>query len=378
MIQRTLEKPKNTRRFLSSIMRRIKMNAKFHSLNARGFNPVDKTIVAANETSEAVESLRKTLESDNQTYVNSDGTVYNPNDPETAKDSLSGNGFKPVDKAIVATSDTADAIANLRRTLESDNQTYVNSDGTVYNPGDPETVQNSLSGGGFKPVDKAVVASSDPADAIANLRQTLESDNQTYVNSDGTIYNPGDPATTQNSLSGGGFKPVDKAVVAAQWYKQNSALQRAEIQAMLDIKQDAKYNFLPNEKMYWTVRLRPVICGKRKDWTILMVYDEDHPQVRWGGSLKVYPVKPNIDEMQALVDRAFVSPKTIPHLLRDDDQQLYMCTQHTDNVHAGRNRGEKVTTAAACLRFAMRWITVFELGLIDQTTWSKFQAHGEI
>ena len=231
---------------------------------------------------------------------------------------------------------------------------------------------------GFYPVGKMVVAADETADAIANLRRTLESDNQTYVNSDGTVYNPGDPVTAQNSLSGGGFKPVDKAVVAAQWYRQNPALQHAEIQAMQDIKPDAKYNFLPNGKMYWCIRLRPVICGKRKDWTILMVYDEDHPQVRWGGSLKAYPVRPNIDEMYAIVNRSYVTPKTIPHMLRDNEQQLYMCTQHTDNIHAGRNRGEKVTTAAACLRYAMRWINVFELGLIDQATWSKFQAHGEI
>ena len=237
------------------------------------------------------------------------------------------------------------------------------------------TLSNHL---GFEPVGKTVVSANDNANAIANLRRTLESDQQTFVNSDGTVYNPSDPETFQNSLSGGGFKPVDKAVVAAQWYQQNPTLQRAEIQAMMDIKPDAKYDYLPNGKMFWSVRLRPVVCGKRKDWTILMVYDEDHPQIRWSGSLKAYPVKPNISEMQTLVDWSFVTPKSIPHLLRDDDHQLYMCTQHMDHVHAGRNRGEKVTTAAACLRYAMRFITVFELGLIDQITWSKFQAHGEI
>jgi hypothetical protein len=361
----------------SNFLRRIKMNTMLNSNNgSNGFYPVGKMIVAADETANAIANLRQTLESENQTYVNSDGTVYNPGDQETMKDSLSGGGFKPVDKAVVA-AETAEAIANLRRTLESDNDTYVNSDGTVYNPGDQETTKDSLSGGGFKPVGKTVV-SAETAEAIANLRRTLESENQTYVNSDGTVYNPGDQETMKNSLSGGGFKPVDKAVVAAQWYRQNPALQRAEIQAMMDIKPDAKYGFLPNGKMYWSIRLRPVIGGKRKDWTILMVYDDDHPQIRYGGSLKAYPVRPNIDEMHALVNRSSVTPKTIPHLLMDNEQQLYMCTQHTDNIHAGRNRGEKVTTAAACLRYAMRWINVFELGLVDPITWSKFQAHGEI
>lgn len=313
-------------------------------------------------------------------------------------------GFKPVEKAVVArfdnqdqrsrsrstppVNDVSDAIANLRQTLESGGETYVNDDGTVYNPSDPIATQDSLSGGGFKPVEKAVVArfdnqgsrnapANDVSDAIANLRQTLESGGETYVNDDGTVYNPSDPAATQDSLTGGGFKPVEKAVVA-QWYRQNPQLQRAEVQAMLDIKPDAKHSFLGNGKMCWTVRLRPVVCGRRKDWTILMVYDADHPQVDWGGSVKVYPVKPNLHEMQAMVNRSPVFPKSIPHMLTDSDGQLYMCTQDRANIHAGRNRGEKVTTAAACLRFAMRWITVFELGLIDQTTWSKFQSHGEI
>ena len=178
--------------------------------------------------------------------------------------------------------------------------------------------------------------------------------------------------------NGDGFKPVDKAVVATEWYQTNPQLQKLEIKAMADIHPDAKMGYLPNGKMYWTIRIHPVVCGKRKDWTLLAVYDSDHPQQRWGGSVKFYPVKPNYDEMMKMVNRSNVTPKTIPHLLRDEDNQIYMCTQDRNNIEAGHNKGEKVTTAAACLRFAMRWITVFELGLIDQKTWSLFQKHGEI
>ena len=289
-------------------------------------------------------------------------------------------GFEPVPKTVVAANETAPAIENLRRTLESDDQAYVNSDGTFYNESDPATSQNSLSGGGYKPVPKAVVATNETASAIENLRRTLESDDQAYVNSDGTFYNESDPATSQNSLSGGGYKPVPKAVVAvAQWYQQNSALQLSEIQAMLNANPNAKYGFLANGKMFWTIRLRPVICGRRKDWTLLMVYDEDHPQARFGGSVKAYPVRPNISEMQAMVNRTSVTPKTIPHLMRDIDQQLYLCTNDTRYISADRpGDNGKITSATACLSFAKRWITVFELGLIDHKTWSKFQSHGEI
>ncbi|MBG0787549.1 MAG: hypothetical protein H0S79_20865, partial [Anaerolineaceae bacterium] len=177
---------------------------------------------------------------------------------------------------------------------------------------------------------------------------------------------------------GDGFKPVDKAVVAAQWYQTNPQLQRMEIKAMADIHPDARMGYLPNDKMYWQIRIHPIVCGKRKDWTLLAVYDSDHPQKRYGGSVKFYPVKPNFDEMKQMVGRSNVTPKTIPHLLRDSDQQIYLCTQEESRIYAGQKKGQKVTSAAACLRYAMRWITVFELGLIDQRTWSLFHKHGEI
>ncbi len=291
--------------------------------------------------------------------------------------------FTNVQKMIVAAESnaTADAIAALRNELTGDAPIRVNQDGSVENPADPMSASSLANGTGFKPVDKAVVATesnSATADAIAALRNQLTSNETIEVNQDGSVRNPADPMSASSLANGTGFKPVDKAVVAAQWYELNPALQKAEIKAMADIHPDAKMGYLPNGKMYWTMRLRPVVCGSRKDWTLLAVYDPDHPQKRWGGSVKFYPVKPNYQEMMEMVNRSSVTPKSIPHLLRDEDKQIYMCTQHMDNVHDGQHRGELVTTAAACLRFAMRWITVFELGLIDQTTWSLFQQHGKI
>ena len=216
-------------------------------------------------------------------------------------------------------------------------------------------------------------------DQIEALRRQLEGGGETFVNSDGTVNNPADPATA-SSLAAGGFKPVKGAVVAApeQWYMKNPALQRAEIAAMADIKPDAQCGFRADGKMYWVINLNPVVCGKRCHWTLLAVYDDDHPQKRWGGSVKFYPVKPNVQEMQAMVARSRVTPKTIPHLLKDEQGQLYMCTQDRNRIEAGVNKGDRVDTAASCLRYAMRWITVFELGLIDQRTWTLFQDHGKI
>lgn len=235
---------------------------------------------------------------------------------------------------------------------------------------------------GFASVEPLIVAAEgSAADAIAELRKQLAGGGEVAVNQDGTVLNPLDPQSQTSVANGEGFKPVDKAVVAAmlqQWYELNPQLQKVEVKAMKDIHPDARLSFLPNGQMAWTIRLRPVVCGQRKDWTLLAVYDSDHPQRRWGGSVKIYPVQPNYQEMQQMVRAAGCMPATIPHLLRDSDGQPYLCTQDQSNIHAGHHQGEKVTTAAACLRFAMRWITVFELGLIDPETWSLFQQHGKI
>lgn len=203
-----------------------------------------------------------------------------------------------ISKMVVAADDSpADAIAALRAQLEGANQTAeastTGAEETLINPDGSIGGSSTENGEGFKPVGKAVVAAdSSAADAIAALREQLAGGGETMVNQDGTVLNPADPMSASSLANGDGFKPVDKAVVAAdvQWYQTNPMLQKAEIKAMADIHPDAKMGYLPNGRMYWTVRIHPVVCGKRKDWTLLAVYDPDHPQQRWGGSVKFYPV----------------------------------------------------------------------------------------
>lgn len=316
-----------------------------------------------------------------------------------------------IEKMVVAADEPTeptsitDAIAALRQNIETGNVT-VNPDGGTNMPTDngqdagdlieatattpsqpapaqadvPQPSSTNVPSNEWKAVPKATVAAdTSVADAIANMRNNL-ANGEVRVNSDGTVYNPGTPATQSSIANGDQFKPVPKATVAGrQWYEENPDLQRAEIAAMAETKPDATWGYLPNGKMYWQIHLRPVNAkGEARDWTLLGVYDEDHPQQRWGGSVKFYPVSPNYDEMMELVRKAHVSPARIPHLLRDGDGQVYMCSQDRTRIKSGHNRGELVTTAATGLRFAMRWINIFELGLIDQKTWTMFQHEGEI
>ena len=209
-------------------------------------------------------------------------------------------------------------------------------------------------------------------DQIAAMRQMLTStdpNREVQVTGTGVIPNP---AAEQSSL--GTNEPISVIpgpVVAAQWYQNNPALQQAEIQAMLAFHPGAKYGFLPDGRMYWQIRIRPDVLGERKDWTFLAVYDEDHPQRRWGGSVKFYPVSPNIAEMQERVNASSIEPKYIPHTLSDSENQRYLCSQHRENIEAGK----MVTSASACLRNVIYWVNMFEWGLLDQEIWSEFQRH---
>ena len=149
---------------------------------------IPKMIVSADDAADAIAALRATI------------MTENPPQPE--------NTETPVD--------------SLRTQLETGNETVVNPDGST-NPSSTE------SGEGYKPVGKAVVAA-DTADAIAALREQLAGGGETMVNQDGTVLNPADPMSASSLANGDGFKPVDKAVVAAetQWYQTELRVQNVE------------------------------------------------------------------------------------------------------------------------------------------------------
>lgn len=165
-----------------------------------------------------------------------------------------------------------------------------------------------------------------------------------------------------------------------QWYEENIILYNEEVERMADIVPDAKHGFLPDGRMYWRITLQPVVCGERKHWTVLAVYDYDHPQRRWGGSIKFYPVKPNYEEMVQMVNKSEVLPKSIPHLLKDTNNQIYICSIQRPILDLKQTYNDlcEELSVATSLRNVMRWITVFELGLIDQKTWYLFHEFGKI
>lgn len=161
-----------------------------------------------------------------------------------------------------------------------------------------------------------------------------------------------------------------------EWYLSNPWLQKTEIEAMNKLYPDAKRGYLPDDRMYWTIILRPVIFGEEKEWTLLAVYDSDHPHKKWGGSVKIYPVRPNFNEMQEMVNNASVNPKKISHLLIDNDRNIYLASCVLCNRKEYNNENESATLAVTQIQYALRWITIFEVGLVEQKVWSVFSGSG--
>lgn len=173
--------------------------------------------------------------------------------------------------------------------------------------------------------------------------------------------------------------PITKVSANKQWYASNKDLLEAEIVAMHDFKPDARFYTMDDGRMYWLVKFSPIVAGRKtRTYHLALVYDEDHPKARYGSSVKAYLLSPTIDELQQMVNRMpSVSPKNIPHTLVDSKGERYLCSADTTNIKTDLKHGG-VTSAATSLRFAMRWINIFELGMIDPETWGKFQKHGEI
>ena len=352
---------------------------------------IPKTIVrAVNTERDLINKLRAGLTGDQPLAVDENGTI----NPDGKNSTQGGGGVKMIPKTTVALPDNKsstmsssqeeDLINRLRAGLTGDQPLAVDENGTINPDG-----KNSTQGGeGVKTIPKTTVAlpdnksstmsSSQEEDLINRLRAGLTGDQPLAVDETGTIH-----TEQKDSTSGGqGIKTIPKTTVAVQWYQEKPDLFKAELVAMNDINKGARYGFLNNGKMYWTVQVSPNVAGKTRRWTLLMVYDSDHPQARWGGSVKVYPVQPDINEMEKIVQQhrytnvAIQENSSIPHLLSDENSQLYMCTADYHDIETGANN--RTTSAATCLRYAIRWINVFELGLRDPKTWRLFHEHGKI
>ncbi len=152
------------------------------------------------------------------------------------------------------------------------------------------------------------------------------------------------------NLSEGPQYTVDRDKLAASfyWYEKNPELFSAEKLAMKNFPRFT-LGKLDDDRLYWLGQLNP--NGKTGGvWTIMAVYDHNHPHNNsYGGSVKVYSVKPDLDELYDQVG-------TLPHVLRDTEGTIYMCTGRPQDILVG---GEN-TSAATHIVHAAKWIKLVE------------------
>lgn len=156
--------------------------------------------------------------------------------------------------------------------------------------------------------------------------------------------------------------------LASQWYETNKSLLEGEKMAMGRFFPNFKLDKLEDGRLYWVGELNPGIYetkfGVKKTYTVMAVYNNNHPQQVMGSSVRIYPILPDVDD---LIKECGFRPF---HLLRDSSENLYLCTSR-----AGDNKnGETTTSAASVLAWAVKWLSCYELvltGDLDKDTFNR-------
>lgn len=165
---------------------------------------------------------------------------------------------------------------------------------------------------------------------------------------------------------------IPKGKLAGQWYENDPALLEAEKAAMHKCFPSFTLDKLDDGRLYWIGELTPGIYEtkfhERKAYTVMAVYNNNHPQQVMGSSVRIYPVLPDVDD---LINMCGFRPY---HLLRDSQENLYLCTNEAGNVATGST----TTSAASVLAWAVKWLMSFELVLTGDLDKEKFNEHGGV
>ncbi|MDR2569509.1 MAG: hypothetical protein LBD23_04305 [Oscillospiraceae bacterium] len=187
-------------------------------------------------------------------------------------------------------------------------------------------------------------------DALSRKRkeiaERLRTGQRVEVSGEGELQDPNTP----NDQKGDGKTltvPEGKLASRYYWYERDKKLLEAEKAVMRNSFPQFKLDKLADGRLYWEGQLKP-LGDDDITWTLMAVYDHDHPNnSTYGGSVKVYSVDPDLGKLQ----RELSSSGGLPHVLRDGNGNLYMCTARRDDFQAGL----VVTSASAALRWAVKW-----------------------
>ncbi len=194
------------------------------------------------------------------------------------------------------------------------------------------------------------------------LRKRLEGGATVKIGKGGSAMADGSEATVE----------VGKGKLAAQWYDANPTLLTMEKIAMERNFPQFTLDKLDDGRLCWVGILEPGIYeskfGQKRQYHVMAVYDNNHPNQKMGSSVKVYPLMPDVDELIEICGfRPF-------HLLQDEVGNLYLCT----NEAGDQKVGVTTTTAASVLGWASKWLIAFELVLTGDLPLADFNRHGGI
>jgi len=194
------------------------------------------------------------------------------------------------------------------------------------------------------------------------LRERLSKGETVKIAKGGGAMGNGEEATVE----------VGKGKLAAQWYDIDPTLLTMEKIAMARNFPQFTLDKLDDGRLCWVGVLEPGIYeskfGEKRQYHVMAVYDNNHPNQKMGSSVKVYPLMPDVDE---LIESCGFRPF---HLLRDEVGNLYLCT----NEAGDQKVGVTTTTAASVLGWASKWLIAFELVLTGDLPLADFNRHGGI
>ena len=202
------------------------------------------------------------------------------------------------------------------------------------------------------------------------LKKKLREGKKVVVEPSGNV-NPNENNTGNNIQ-------IPPGKLAFYWYEDKPQLLQEEIASMKNFfPQFRLEKFDEDGRLYWHGMVTPEVLGGTQ-WYLQLIYDNSHPHKNnYGGSVKVYSIEPDLDELAA--DFYEANSKVIPHLLTDGAGHKYMCTSDKEDFHSSAT---KTTSAASCLAWGMKWIACYELLISEDNTqkwnelYSNFSTHG--
>ena len=185
-----------------------------------------------------------------------------------------------------------------------------------------------------------------------------------------TLKNNGSATDTDGSDSSISI-PKGKLAVT-QWYQNNPELLALEKIAMRKAFPNFQLEELEDGSLAWVGKLDVGVYeskyNEKMEYNVMALYMPNHPHQQMGSSVRIYPILPDVNE---LIDKCGFRPY---HLLRDSNDDLYLCTNEADNQHTG----DIVTSAASVLGWACKWFLGYELVLTGELSRDKFNEHGGI